>query len=79
MDSEEILSLYIWTLDICFRHPGKGEVPTSVVGVIHPRTGSEREVRACTDCVTAMEDVRREEAERSGNEYQPGRLGDAAG
>lgn len=76
MDRQEILDLYEWANGACFRHPGKGEVPTAVVGVIHPREDGEREVRACAECVLTMEDIRREEAARTGSEYEPGHLGE---
>jgi hypothetical protein len=76
MDRQQILDLYEWEPGTCFRHPAKGEVPTAVVGVIHPREDGEREVRACADCVVRMEDIRREEAARSGGEYEPGHLGE---
>lgn len=76
MNRQQILDLYEWQPGTCFRHPGKGEVPTTVVGVIHPREDSGREVRACEECVVMMEDIRREDAARSGNEYEPGRLGE---
>lgn len=76
MDRDEILALYDWQSGVCFRHPGKGQVPTAVVGVIHPREDGEREVRACRDCVILMEGIRREDAARSGSEYEPGHLGD---
>lgn len=76
MDRDEILALYEWQPGACFRHPSKGEVPTAVVGVFHPREGGERAVRACEDCVIAMEDIRREKAARAGSKYEPGRLGE---
>jgi len=76
MDREQILDLYEWTDGTCFRHPSKGEVPTAVVGVIHPREDGEREVRACACCVLNLEDIRREDAARSGSEYEPGHLGE---
>lgn len=76
MDRQQILDLYDWEDGVCFRHPQLGEVPTAVVGVIHPRSDGEREVRGCADCVIAIEDMRREEAARSGSEYEPGRLGE---
>jgi len=79
MDRQQILDLYTWWPAICFRHPGKGSVPTAVVGVIHPREDGEREVRACEDCVITMEDIRREEAARSGSDYEPGHLGRVLG
>jgi hypothetical protein len=76
MDRQQILDLYKWEDGMCFRDPQLGEIPTTVVGVIHPRSDDDREVRACADCVIAMEDTRREEAARSGSEYEPGRLGE---
>jgi hypothetical protein len=76
MDRQQILDLYEWEDGVCFRHPSRGEVPTAVVGVIHPRSDGEREVRGCVDCVIAIEDMRREDAARSGSEYEPGRLGE---
>lgn len=78
MDRQQILDLYEWQPGICFRHPAKGTVATAVVGVIHPRGDGEHEVRACADCVVGMEDIRREEAARSGGEYEPGHLGGVA-
>ncbi|MFD9465304.1 hypothetical protein [Streptomyces sp. NPDC060027] len=77
MDPQHILDLYEWAPAVCFRHPELGEVPTAVVGVVHPAADGEREVRGCRDCVIAMEDIRREAAARSGSEYTPGHVGDA--
>lgn len=76
MDRQQILDLYEWRDGICFQHPANGEVPTTVVGIIHPREDGEREVRACADCVVAIEDARREMAARAGSEYEPGHLGE---
>lgn len=76
MDRQQILDLYQWQPGTCFRHPALGEVPTTVVGVIRPREDGEHEVRACAECVIAMEDIRREETARTGGEHEPGRLGD---
>lgn len=78
MEQQQILDLYEWAPGICFRHPQKGGVQTTVVGVIHPREDGEREVRACAECVIAIEDMRREEAARSGSEYQPGQVGEVS-
>ena len=78
MDRQQILDLYDWEPGSCFRHPGKGEVPTALVKVLHPRGHGEREVRACEDCVIAMEDALRESAARSGGTYEPGHVGDAS-
>ncbi|MFD7999980.1 hypothetical protein [Streptomyces mirabilis] len=79
MDRQQILDLYEWEDGVCFRHPDKGALPTAVVGVIHPGADSVREVRGCADCVVAIEDMRREEAARSGSEYEPGRVGEPSG
>lgn len=76
MERQQLLDLYDWQPGVCFRHPSRGAVDTTVVGVIHPREDGEHEVRACTECVLAMEDIRREEAARSGSPYEPGHLGD---
>jgi hypothetical protein len=75
MDRQQILDLYDWSEGVCFRHPSKGRVPTAVVGAIHPRDDREREVRACRDCVIALEGTRREQAVQAGVSYEPGRLG----
>lgn len=75
MERQQILDLYQWRDGICFRHPGKGEVPTAVVKVLRPGADGEHEVRACADCVLAMEDARRETAARTGREYVPGHAG----
>lgn len=79
MDRQQILDLYEWRDGVCFRHPGKGLVPTAVVGVLHPREDGEHEVRGCDVCVITMEDVRREEAAREGRAYEPGHLGSVPG
>ncbi|MBD9722026.1 hypothetical protein PV755_09820 [Streptomyces caniscabiei] len=79
MHRQQILDLYEWQPGICFRHPSKGQVPTTVVGTIRPQGDGERRVRGCVDCVIAMEDMRREEAARSGSEYEPGHLGECPG
>ena len=75
MDRQEILDLYDWAPGACFRHPDRGEVPTTVVKVLHPRDDGRHEVRACEDCVIAIEDARREMAAREGQEYEPGHAG----
>lgn len=77
MDRQQILDLYDWAPGICFRHPGKGEVQTALVKVLHPRGDGEHEVRACQECVVAIEDARREMAARSGKSYEPGHAGEA--
>ena len=74
MDRQQILDLYDWAPGTCFRHPGKGEVPTALVKVLHSRHDREHEVRACEDCVIAIEDAT---AARLGSTYEPGRVKDA--
>ena len=76
MNRQQILDLYHWAAGICFRHPEKGEVPTVLVRTLHPRGHGEYEVRACGDCVVAIEDARRETAARSGSVYEPGHVGE---
>ncbi|MBZ6207587.1 hypothetical protein KVH31_13865 [Streptomyces olivaceus] len=77
MDREQIFDLYDWADGHCFRHPSKGRVPTAVVGTVHPRSDGERQIRGCADCVIGLEDIRREQAARTGGDYTPGRLGEA--
>jgi hypothetical protein len=74
MDSREILSLYEWTPGLCFRHPSRGQVDTTPISTLHPRTGRAMQVRACRACVTDMESARRRAAEKAGVPYQPGRV-----
>lgn len=76
MDREDILDLYEWQPGVCFRHPDKGIVDTVVVKTIHPRGDGDRDIRACADCVIALEDIRREAAAREGSAYQPGHAGE---
>lgn len=76
MDDEGILSLYDWAPNICFRHPARGTVDTTLVKTIQPRIDGEKEIRACRDCVLAMEAIRQDTARRSGGEYEPGHAGE---
>jgi hypothetical protein len=69
MDRQQILDLYAWDDGVCFRHPDKGEVPTAVVGYVHPLADHEREVRACAECVITMDHIRRE---RSSGDLEAG-------
>ncbi|MGV9888417.1 hypothetical protein [Streptomyces sp. NPDC003395] len=77
MKRQQILDLYEWSPGVCFRHPDRGERLTAVIKVVHPR-GRERELRACEDCVIAIEDARRETAARNGQPYEPGQVDRAA-
>lgn len=76
MDREEILSLYDWQPGVCFRHPGKGEVPTAHVKTIRPRAGGREDVRACEDCILELEAERRTIAGLEGGRYEPGHVGE---
>lgn len=72
MDRQQILDLYDWDDGVCFRHPSRGVVRTAVVGTVHPRSDGEREIRGCVNCVVGLEDIRREQAARTGADYRPG-------
>lgn len=76
MDRDEIRNHYTWAPGTCFQHPTQGTVDTTVVKRICPRDDGEHEIRACRDCVIAMEGTRREAAHRLGSEYAPGRVGE---
>jgi len=76
MDRQQILDLYEWQPGACFRHPAKGEVPTALVKTIRPRLGDPEEVRACEECVLAMEWERLAAAQTEGFSYEPGHAGE---
>lgn len=76
MDDEELLALYRWVNGVCFRHPSKGEVPTTHVKTIRPPAGGLQDVRACAECVVAMEAERAKASSRTGQPYEPGSLAD---
>lgn len=78
MDRQQILDLYEWAPGVCFRHPDRGEVPTALLKVLHPRGDGRHEVRACRECVIAIEDARRETAARKGEGYEPGHAGECS-
>lgn len=79
MNREEILDLYQWRQGLCFRHPARGAVETALVKEIQPRLDGKREIRACRECILAMESIRRDAAKEAGAEYVPGRAGEALG
>jgi hypothetical protein len=79
MDRQEILDLYDWEPGVCFRHPGRGELPTAHVKTIRPAAGGIQDVRACKDCVVAMEEERARLAACTGQPYEAGRLHDSHG
>lgn len=75
MKPQQILDLYEWDPGSCFRHPDQGVLATTVVTRIRPRTGPAEEVRACRECVLAMEEKRQRMAEELGAHYEPGYAG----
>jgi hypothetical protein len=79
MDRDQILDLYEWEPGVCFRHPVKGEVPTAHVETIRPAAGGLQDVRACRECVVAIEEARARAAHRKGQPYEPGNLADSEG
>lgn len=72
MDRQQILDLYDWAPGACFRHPAKGEVSTAHVQTIHPAAGGIQDIRACEECVLALEEDRERAAIREGRPYVPG-------
>jgi hypothetical protein len=74
MDRQQILDLYEWESGVCFRHPGRGEVPTTHIETLRPAAGGIQDVRACQECVVAMEEERAAAARRRGEAYSPGGL-----
>jgi hypothetical protein len=77
MERQEIFDLYDWEPGVCFRHPSKGEVPTTHVKTIRPTAGGLQDVRACRECVVDMEETREKAALRRGEPYKPGCLTDS--
>lgn len=74
MDDEQILKLYRWNDGICFRHPGKGQVPTTHLWTVHPPAGGIQDVRGCEECVVSIERQRERAAEHEGRAYIAGEL-----
>jgi hypothetical protein len=74
MDDEEILALYEWAPGSCFRCARTG-LDTASVKRIDTPAGVRYDVRACRDCVLAIERERQCQAQESGQEYMPGRAG----
>ncbi|NUP18330.1 MAG: hypothetical protein HOZ81_20050 [Streptomyces sp.] len=79
MERQQILNLYQWEPGVCFRHPGKGVVATAHVETIRPQAGGIQDVRACEECIVAIEERREMAAERQGAPYSPGLIGGADG
>lgn len=72
---EKILDHYTWATGDCFRC-ARSDLSTTRVETIVPRSGEEHEVRACRECVLALESDRRRSVERRGEVYEPGHLGE---
>lgn len=64
MDRQQILDRYEWGPGVCFRHPAKGEVQTAHIETIRPPAGGIQDIRACEECVLAIEAERAEAAQR---------------
>jgi hypothetical protein len=75
MNRQQILDLYQWATGVCFRHPAEGEQPTTIVKTLLTDGADLHDVRACADCVSLMEEMRRETAARTGSDYVPGLVG----
>ncbi|MFD4708775.1 hypothetical protein ACFWN5_03610 [Streptomyces sp. NPDC058430] len=76
MERQQILGLYDWDMGVCFRHPG-AKADTTVVRTLQLQSGIDEQIRACPDCILAMEAARRAAAEGTGISYVPGRAGEA--
>ncbi|MFF2502219.1 hypothetical protein ACFVTY_02300 [Streptomyces sp. NPDC058067] len=76
MEREQLLGLYDWDMGVCFRHPGE-KTDTTVVKTLQLQAGPNEQIRACRDCILAMEAARRAAAEGAGIPYTPGCAGDA--
>jgi hypothetical protein len=74
MEDDAILALYEWAPGNCFRCARTGLDTTSVKRIDTP-AGVRYDVRACRDCVLAIEGERKRQAEEAGQEYVPGRAG----
>lgn len=77
MDRQQILDLYQWSAGVCFRHPAKGEQPTTVIQHVRPRSGPDEDVRACGDCIVELEQERWVAATQEDRPYRPGHAGEA--
>lgn len=74
-ESEEILACYTWEPGhSCFRC-ARGDVDTTHIDTLIPRSGEAHPLRACRQCTLRIEHERRRERERMGEMYEPGKLG----
>jgi hypothetical protein len=74
MTPDAILALYEWEIGACFRCAWEGVYTTRLDQIVTP-LGDTYEIRACGECVLALERERHCYAERKGLEYRPGTLG----
>lgn len=74
MKPDAILALYEWQMGHCFRCAFRDVYTTPLDTIVTP-SGDTYEIRACGECVLALERERYCYAERRGLEYRPGSLG----
>lgn len=72
---DEVLACYAWEAGhSCFRC-ARGNVDTTHIDTLTPRSGEPHPLRACRQCTLRIEEEQRLALERMGEEYEPGRLG----
>jgi hypothetical protein len=71
---DDILALYEWAPGDCFRCAATG-VDTTHIKEIPTPVGVRFNIRACRDCVLAIEDGLDLQAQEAGVEYKPGNAG----
>lgn len=74
MDREDVLNRYVWTSGSCFRCARLGVLVTDL-DLIQTPAGATYVIRACQECVLALEDERQRAARRAQRTYEPGGLG----
>lgn len=74
MTPDLILALYEWEVGTCFRC-ACSDVHTTPLDEIVTPSGDTYELRACGECILALERERHSYAKRRGLKYQPGSLG----
>lgn len=74
MKPDAILALYEWEIGSCFRCAFRDVYTTPLDEIVTP-SGDTYEIRACGECVLALERERYFYARRRGLEYRPGSLG----
>ncbi|GAA0454441.1 hypothetical protein ACFQ2B_28040 [Streptomyces stramineus] len=74
IDRDEIIALYVWAPGSCFRC-ARREVDSAKLGTIDTPIGDRYEIRACRSCILDLEKERQRQADRRGENYEPGQLG----